>query len=621
MAKLIKFEGKTISVPDDATDDEITSIIDGKVLPEPLKPATGPAKPVTFTPEMTELTFAEKLAQKVLPKDGFSDDTVDTANNIAAGATSLNRGIGNLIAGEDLNTAISGKGKFQPKDSPTGNPVDKESLSYLGGQIIDPTSWALMGGMSKLPVVGKAMQFQPISGAGKLAKFGKNVAAGAGSGAVMGGLSEDGTMEDGALFGAGAGAILPALGSTINYGVRKGRHLMQNKDLAGGRFANEVANHSGKRDAIIAALEEKNLPFTGTANSGQATAKVGSPEFAALQEFSNVNKPAPAQNLANFQEAQRASTLNSIGKSENELAAAVQNRAAKSGPLYENARNTIGSIDKQKGELVASIDGILVNNRNSTDITQPLNRLKVMVERSNQPKDLISLADEVKSLLAKTDDGKPAFNTKVLTQIKEMLDDKIGQVAPDYTAAKATFKDLSKPVNRMETGQLLQKTLKTPLGTGERAAVFAKAVDDAPKTLKNATGFPRFNKLDEVLDGAEVSAVDRVVNELMTDATQKQLAQKGASATAKILGAQVKPPQIPNPLSPTITYANSALRFLTGKISDRTLDALAVNMNNPAKMAQLMRQANAAERDLIGKAFMKAATQGAVNVGARQGGE
>lgn len=580
--------------------------------------ATAPAKPVTFTPEMTELSFAEKLATKGvnlpfginigLPKDGFSDDTVDMANNIASGATSLNRGIGNLAAGEK---------KFLPKDSPTGNPVDKESLSYLGGQIIDPTSWALMGGMSKLP----GMQIQSITGPNKLLNLAKNVGSGSTSGTVLGGLSEDGTAADGGVAGGVLGGLLPALGSTINYGVRKGRHLLQNKDLAGGRFANEIANHSGKRDQIIAALEEKNLPFTGTANAGQATAKVGSPEFAALQEFSNINKPAPAQNLASFQEAQRASTLNSIGRGENELAAAVANRSAKSNPLYEKARNTIGSIDKQKGELVASIDGILLNNRNSTDITQPLNRLKVMVERSNQPKDLISLADEVKSLLAKTDDGKPAFNTKVLTQIKEMLDDKIGQVAPDYTAAKATFKELSGPVNRMETGQLLQKTLKTPLQTGERAAVFAKAVDDAPKTLKNATGFPRFNKLDEVLDKTEVSAVDRVVNELMTDAAQKQLAQKGSTATAKILGAQVKPPQIPNPLSPTITYANSALRFLTGKISDKTLDALAVNMNNPAKMAQLMRQANAAERDLIGKAFMKAATQGAVNVGARQGGE
>jgi hypothetical protein len=136
--------------------------------------------------------------------------------------------------------------------------------------------------------------------------------------------------------------------------------------------------------------------------------------------------------------------------------------------------------------------------------------------------------------------------------------------------------------------------------------------------MKAATGFPRINKLGDVLGPADVSAVDRVTKELMTNAAQKELAQKGMQATGKILGAQVKPPQIPNPLNSTITYANSFLRALTGKVSDKTLNALATNMNNPAKLAQLMQQASAAERDLISKTMMQIGTQGINNVTARQ---
>ncbi|WP_165303733.1 hypothetical protein, partial [Enterobacter cloacae complex sp. CH23B] len=152
-------------------------------------------------------------------------------------------------------------------------------------------------------------------------------------------------------------------------------HLFQNADISSGRYANEVANASGKRDQIVAALQEKNLPFSGSANAGQATAKVGSPEFAALQEFANVQKPTPASNLASFQEAQRQSTLSGIGRDEVELAKAVANRSAKSNPLYDKSRSTVANIDKQKGDLVGAIDDILINNKNSTDITQPLNRL------------------------------------------------------------------------------------------------------------------------------------------------------------------------------------------------------------------------------------------------------
>lgn len=612
-------DGRRLEFPD-GTDPSVVQatvkkmIGNAQVSTDTNKSVVAPAKPVTFTPEMTELTFAEKLAQKVLPKDGFDNQTVDNANNFAAGATSLNRGIGNLVAGE---------GTFKPKVSPTGNPVDKDSGRYFAGQIADPTSWAVGSGLGKLPVVGKAAQFQPVSGAGKAGKILHNVNAGSIQGGILGGLSEDGTALEGSIAGAVAGGVLPTAISGINYGANKTKHLFQNADIASGRFANEVAKHSGKRDQVVAALQEKNLPFTGTANSGQAAAKVGSPEFAALQEFSNSTKPTVAANLAGRQEAQRASTLNAIGRDENELAKAVANRASKSNPLYESARSTVANTYPIKEQMLESINSILVKNKNNDAIAIPLKEISKKIKSSSNfaPRDLMSLSDDIRDMLGKTNDGTPVYDIKVLTGLKEKLDGAIGKAVPEYTAARETFKNLSGPVNRMETGKLLQKTLKTPLDVGERGAVFAKAVDDAPKTLKTATGFSRYEKLSDVLDKTEVSAVDRVTQELMTNAAQKELAQRGMQAAGKILGAQIKPPQIPNPLYAPVTYGNSVLRFLTGKISDRTLNALAVNMNNPAKMAQLMQQASAAERDLIGKAMMQRATQGTTNIVARQQGE
>lgn len=212
--------------------------------------------------EVPELSFAEKAAQAVLPEGGFSDETVDAASNVAAGATSMNRGIGNLIAGDDT---------FQPKPSPTGNPVDKSSLSYVGGQIADPTSWAAMGGIMKagkaIPHLGKLTQLTPVAGKGKLLKIGRNVTAGAGTGAVMGALSEDGTATEGAVAGGVMGGVLPPViqgvksltGGARNVLDTVGASFGKNKSIE--RLAKQgiLKNTEGSRNKIIDALQKSKL--------------------------------------------------------------------------------------------------------------------------------------------------------------------------------------------------------------------------------------------------------------------------------------------------------------------------------------------------------------------------
>ncbi len=49
MARLVKFEGRTISVPDDATDEEVAAIIDSSSgAPAPAAPAAAPQQPEDF---------------------------------------------------------------------------------------------------------------------------------------------------------------------------------------------------------------------------------------------------------------------------------------------------------------------------------------------------------------------------------------------------------------------------------------------------------------------------------------------------------------------------------------------------------------------------------------------
>ena len=561
----------------------------------------------TLVPNLGEPTFAESAASGIAKfmgsPEGFSDQTVDNYNDFAAGATSMNRGIGNLVAGE---------GTFKPKDSPTGAPVDKSSGRYLAGNLVDPTSWAVMGGASKLPVVGKSMEFLPVTGKGKVAKALHNTLAGSSVGGTLGALSEDGTALGGSVAGAFGGAVLPSLASAGNAGINYGKHLFQNADIASGRFANKAAEASGKRDEIIDALM-KNTDYTGTANAGQAAAKAGSAEFSALQEVANARHPTPANTLLNRQEAQRASTIDSLGRDEEMLAEAIKNRAFKTKPLYdEGVKVNIRRADAAKiaadpvmkdaitKVMKDPLYGVVGKNKNSVEV---LDAAKKYLD------DVATTMGNSGSNYASKLAGTGAKNIAATADAASRA----------YAQARQMFKEMSGPVNKMEVGQYLANKLKTPLETGERASVFASAVKDAPKTIKNSTGMSRFDNLNQIYDKTEMSAIDRVSKELMNDAAYKELAKKGMIATGDLLGTLSKPVQSPNLLSAPIATGNAAIRLLKGKITEKTLDALSKNMQNPQKLAELMQKASVAERGVISDALVKAGILGGINATNMQG--
>lgn len=583
----------------------------GEITPEPVYSKV-------ISPEATELTFAEKLAQKALNyagemqdftekspylpsvpssfkvdgNKGFKDQTVNNANDFAAGATSMIRGVGNLIAGE---------GTFKPPVSPTGAEADKGSFNYIAGQIADPTTWATLKGVDKMPVIGKMLQMQPLKSGQALSGIAKNTGRGAVIGALLGGTSEDGTAKDGAAFGAGLGFGLPIISAGINPAYKYGKNLLQSPDVASGRFANKAANASGRRDLVVKALREAD-PLSNL-NAGQVASKTGSAEFSALQKIADSHNPTIAQSKYGMQEAQRLSTLDSIGKNKQAVEKAITDRASKTKPFYDAVKKSVSSPDVS--DVESTIKGIYAENKSNDSIAKPMKEIFAKLKKSKSAQDMKSLSDHIKNLMRKTTDGTPDFDVKVLKTVKDSLDNAITKAEPNYGLAQESYKKLSEPINKMQVGQYLKETLKQPLQIGERDAPFLKAVEDAPKTLKNSTGFARYNDLGQVLDKTESNAVNRVAQALIDEKNFSNLANKGQSATGRIIGEAVAPPQSPSYLSAKVTTLNEALRFLSGKITEKTFTALSNNMQNPRKMAELMEKASASERELINQAMMK----------------
>jgi hypothetical protein len=172
------------------------------------------------------------------------------------------------------------------------------------------------------------------------------------------------------------------------------------------------------------------------------------------------------------------------------------------------------------------------------------------------------------------------------TNIKKAIDDAIEKAGGGgWKAYLNKFQEMSVPINQMQVGQELQKALTSSIGK-ERGAVFAKAVDDAPKTLKKANGDFRYNKLGAVLSPEQVAAVEGVQKDLVRlsgyDRLAGELSVPGAGNLAK---DGIKAPQM---LSRTATIANMALKLFRSGADDKIAEMATGLMLDPKKMAAFL---------------------------------
>jgi len=262
MARIIKFEGRTISVPDDATDDEVRQIIDGTPSPAAVAAPAAPAPAVPpapangpIVPSSNEIMSGEPAAPAVAPAagDGRNYGT-DTMSMILEG---LREGAGQLLgapvdivnASPVIAGALTGSWGLRPiTDKPVGGsqffdellsgygavpaapePKDflqsilKRTAQELGGSFV-PMAGTL-GAVGRLTaeearaLPGLAKFFEADKAAIAPAKFvGDNVAMsiGAGTGA---GIANEGTRLAGVDPNSPTGQIADLVGAITGSGI------------------------------------------------------------------------------------------------------------------------------------------------------------------------------------------------------------------------------------------------------------------------------------------------------------------------------------------------------------------------------------------------------------------
>lgn len=523
----------------------------------------------------------------------------------------------------------------------------QEGRSQLGSEGFD---WTEGAGTLVSPAFLKAAQLIP----GGLS-FLQKIIAGAGLGAAGGATAPITTEGDfagqkAAQVGAGAalGAVLPAAvsgtGSALKAGYRGLVEPWANPAAIKGRAYLDAAG--AKVQEILANLRNPREIVPGSApTAGEAAVPAASAEFSALQRQAADIAPSDYVARADQQNAARLAALRTVGQDQTALEGARSARSAAADPLYASARQE--SVTSN-----ATLEALL--KRPSMD--KAFNRAAELSKEQNQPFALgqNQAARNIPSTIV-SENGEPAFTTRVpatsqsypvnsLHNIKMALDDMVknperfgigasevsaikqtrngfvkwleGNV-PKYGEARATYAEKSAPINQMQIGQYLERKLVPALDetAKQKATTFATAVENAPGTIKQATGAPRFETLEQALTPDQVKVVESIRNDLARGVRFEDLAKKGAQAAPDISGTMGRE-KLPNLLNRHVMLLNAIIGRLEGKVNTQLAAEMAVEMLNPPKVGEALtatlarQQRNATMARMVEQAQMTGAAGG-----------
>jgi hypothetical protein len=166
---------------------------------------------------------------------------------------------------------------------------------------------------------------------------------------------------------------------------------------------------------------------------------------------------------------------------------------------------------------------------------------------------------------------------------------------PDYARARAEFAAQSVPINQMQVAQELLKAAVEPVSEGAtRAGVFARAVEEAPKTIKRATGEQYFKKLEDVLPADQVELVNEIRDEFRRTKLADEQARLGASAAPEVeelASSRISSAMNIPFLNRTWTIANTIIKRSLGKIDEKLATEIGMMMQDPAELNRAIAKA------------------------------
>lgn len=565
--------------------------------------------------------------------------------NTLSGANTITRGVVSALFGKEI-----GDKYFAPPA------IDRDSPSYVAGQIVDPASWALGGAATKVAGL--------IPMATKMAPVVRGAIAGGSSGAVTGALTNENDHLSGAgtggVVGGVVGAALPSVGKAVQKGLGWTADIVKGRtgQVKAGRIARAAAGT--RAPEIMQALDNANPNLT----AAQAASDVPQDMW---QSLGAVAKGSDRDSfysalLARQAEARKglltgvtpdlasAEATRSGFASKAYPASFAEDRAARiaqetsmnpTRQLVITNPNTGTGYYKAGTPAQVPVSGAIKNL-----LGEPIfnaakaDAMKAIAEDVRIPQ---SLRDEIASSPERSLQGLHAMKTAIDAQLKKPIAEsamasyresslkafqkqliKAMEDMSGYGANRKMFAELSKPVNQSNVLGELSSILEKPM-VGERATPFVNALgrgEDA--ALRKAGLDTRFvGGVEDVLTPTQMAAVNTVKGELTRDAMMKKSAEEGAGALRSVIQELSTTFKLPPMLRTEVSAVNKVLEVAEKNLSSKTKLALAEGMKSGKSAVEMLNTLPTAEKNkilmMIGQAGKLSGGAGAIS-GVQAGG-
>jgi len=323
--------------------------------------------------------------------------------------------------------------------------------------------------------------------------------------------------------------------------------------------------------------------------AAEAAAGAGSPEFAALQKIAAAHRPSAYSDIAKAQEVARLAAVRKVGQTPEQLKAAESIRS------ISGQRNYGAVVD----DMIAATDDRIVKLLDRPSMKEALKKAKSLAEEQGK---VFGNADEgftvgnLQSVKMALDDlvknperfGIGASEVNAIQKTRGEFVNWLSKESPKWERARLVYAQQSRPINEMQVGQELEKALTKSVGEGERAGAFGTAMREAPRTMKKATGQPRFEELGDVLKPENLASVKSVLADLSRKAEFDRLAPLGREKAAQ--AAQPFGLPATGPLHQSYMIFKTILGRVSKGINEKTLDTMADALQVPATTLKVLQK-------------------------------
>jgi hypothetical protein len=197
-------------------------------------------------------------------------------------------------------------------------------------------------------------------------------------------------------------------------------------------------------------------------------------------------------------------------------------------------------------------------------------------------------------LLSDTASGLGKAERNAIAGTRRDLLEWIDSQSPAYRTARETFQAASGPIDQMRVARVLENRLTQPVtGEATRGGMFASGIQEAPTTLRRATGEARFSQLSEVLTPDQMRIVDNIRRDIMREEQANKLARQARTGVPNIEAVVSEATGAPrlNFLNRVATIANTIMAKLEGAINQELAIKIATDLMDPQATANALERA------------------------------